>query len=333
MKRYLYTCMLIAGLLLTWQANAQDQKLTLQDCIWMNPKLYPQRMVNPSWIPGEDTYSYIQGEELIKVDAQKGKETPYFNLDELNTLLHKTGKDSLRRLPSVHWINKYAFYFTSQNRLCICNPLKKTLEEVNSWPEEAENLDINETTFMVAYTKGNNLFISEDGVEKQITFDTEEGLLNGSSRVARNEFGISKGTFWSDNGHYLAFYKMDERMVTNYPLVDITQRTAEVENTRYPMAGMKSHQVMLAVYDTQTGKTVLAETEKNSEQYLTIISWDPSEKYFYIGILNREQDHLQLNPYQNHQKSKHILSQLLHHQENNDFLIPFHFRLYPLLST
>jgi len=54
-----------------------------------------------------------------------------------------------------------------------------------------------------------------------ITSETNPGIVYGSNQVHRNEFGIEKGTFWSPKGNFLAFYRMDETMVTDYPLVDI----------------------------------------------------------------------------------------------------------------
>lgn len=82
----------------------------------------------------------------------------------------------------------------------------------------------------VAYTVGNNLYVNENPVT-----DEPEGIVCGQS-VHRNEFGIYKGTFWNPKGDLLAFYRMDESMVTQYPLVDITARIGEVNNIRYPMA-------------------------------------------------------------------------------------------------
>ncbi len=297
MKHFFTLIAVCTALVLSLQIVAQDKQLTLEDCVWMNPELYPQRISNPAWIPDSDTYTYKNGNSLLRVDAKNGDENLMMDLDILNTLLHDANLDSIHRFPSIKWISDASFSYKTSNNIFVCTPEENLIQQKNSWPEDAENVDINEKNFAVAYTKDDNVFISLKGKETQVTDDAAEGFLNGSSRVARNEFGITKGTFWSPEGRYLAFYKMDESMVTNYPLVDITTRTAEVSNTRYPMAGMKSHQVMLAIYDTETGKTVLAETEKNSEQYLTMVSWDPSEEYIYIGILNREQNHLRLNKY------------------------------------
>ncbi len=120
----------------------------------------------------------------------------------------------------------------------------------------------------------------------QITNDKNEGILNGQY-VARNEFGIFKGTFWSPNSHYLAFYRKDQSMVTDYPIVNINYRPAKVENIKYPMAGMTSEQVTLGIYNLKENETVFLKTGEPKDHYLTGVTWDPNEKYVYIGILEQ----------------------------------------------
>lgn len=297
MKQTKHIVIAILALFFVFQLQAQDKLLTLSDCIWQNPEIYPQRLSNPTWIPGTDNYTINEGNSLIQFSAKSEKSDTLLTLNSFNALLTESNLDSTKRVPSIKWIDSNTFSYIAKNSVYVCNLSDRKIEKKNSWSDEAENTDLNPKTYTMAYTKGANLFISVNGVEKAITNDTKEGILNGSERVARNEFGITKGTFWSKNGRHLAFYHMDESMVSKFPLVDITQRVATVDYTRYPMAGMDSHQVTLMVYDLETGKTVTIDTEKNSEQYLTMVSWDPNERYIYIGILNRGQNHLALNKY------------------------------------
>jgi len=63
------------------------------------------------------------------------------------------------------------------------------------------------------------------------------------------------------------------------------------------MTGMKSEEVTLTIYDTQTDEYIPLKTGEPKEQYLTSVSWDPSNRYVYVGVLNRGQDHLQMNQY------------------------------------
>ena len=120
--------------------------------------------------------------------------------------------------------------------------------------------------------------------------------------VHRNEFGIDGGLFWSPKESKLAFYRMDQSMVVDYPLVNTKAREAEPKPIKYPMAGMKSHEVTVGVWDTKTEKLVYLNTRKDTtvherEMYLTNIAWSPDEKYVFIAKVNREQNHMWLEQY------------------------------------
>lgn len=161
----------------------------------------------------------------------------------------------------------------------------------------ALNQVVSEQGNAMAWLKCNNIFITDaNGKVIQVTNDGEE-IVNGSDYTHRQEFGIDKGMWWNPVNSQLAFYRKNEIMVTDYPLVQFDTRIAEVKNTKYPMAGMKSEEVTLNIYDVNTGKTVTIQTGEPKEQYLTQITWDPSGKYIYIGVLNRDQNHLKLNKY------------------------------------
>jgi dipeptidyl-peptidase-4 len=115
--------------------------------------------------------------------------------------------------------------------------------------------------------------------------------------VHQNEFGINGGTFWSPNGNYLAFYRMDQTNVTSYPIIDWTTHPAVNKNIKYPMAGNQSHWVTLGIYDLKNNKTWYVKTEGDKEQYLTNIAWSSDEKHIYIAILSRTQNDMKLNEY------------------------------------
>ena len=90
---------------------------------------------------------------------------------------------------------------------------------------------------------------------------------------------------------------MDQSMVTDYPVIDWTAYPAKNENIKYPMAGGKSHQVTVGVYNAVTKSTTWLKTGEPAEQYLTNIAWSPDDKYVFIAVVNRGQDHMWLNQY------------------------------------
>lgn len=146
-------------------------------------------------------------------------------------------------------------------------------------------------------TKDGNLYVDDKLVERGDGYN----IVLGES-VHRNEFGIEGGLFWSPKQTRLAFYRMDQSMVVDYPIVNTKAREAEVRNIKYPMAGMKSHEVTVGVWDTKTEKLVYLNTRKDTtvherEMYLTNIAWSPDEKYVFIAKINREQNHMWLEQY------------------------------------
>ena len=145
--------------------------------------------------------------------------------------------------------------------------------------------------------KEGNLYVDGKLVEHGDGYD----IVLGES-VHRNEFGIDGGLFWSPKETRLAFYRMDQSMVVDYPIVNTKAREAEVRNIKYPMAGMKSHEVTVGVWNTKTEKLVYLNTRKDTtvherEMYLTNIAWSPDERYVFIAKINREQNHMWLEQY------------------------------------
>src|SRR6185295_2266419 len=130
----------------------------------------------------------------------------------------------------------------------------------------------------MAYVDNYNISVLFNGINRQITSDGNKDIVYGDA-VHRNEFGITKGMFWSNDGLKLAFYRMDQSMVADYPIIDWNTYPAKSQNINYPMAGGKSHEVTIGVYDASNARLVYLETGEPKEQYLTNIAWSPDDKY------------------------------------------------------
>ena len=130
----------------------------------------------------------------------------------------------------------------------------------------------------------------------QITTDGNRQLTYGES-VHRNEFGIEGGLFLSPDKQAVAFYRMDQRMVTDYPQVNTFNRVATYEPDSYPMAGMKSHKVTVGIYTFSTGKTVWLDFGDVTDRYFTNICWSPDSKEIYLFEVNRDQTDTSLDVY------------------------------------
>ena len=139
-----------------------------------------------------------------------------------------------------------------------------------------------------ALLKDDNLWVTTaDGTEHQISTDGSREIVYGKS-VHRDEFGIYKGTFWSPDGQQLAFYRMDQSMVADYPQVNTFEREATLAPDKYPMAGMTSHQVTVGIFSLQTGQTIYLDFGDPTDRYFTNIAWAPDSKTLYLFELNRD---------------------------------------------
>jgi dipeptidyl-peptidase-4 len=173
----------------------------------------------------------------------------------------------------------------------------KTVKNAFAIGAEAANQVLSPAGNSVAWLKENNIVIKQNGKDVNVTTDSDKGIVNGSDYVHRQEFGIDKGMWWSPNSDKLLYYRKDETMVANFPLVQWGERIAAAKDVKYPMAGMKSEEVTLVVYDIASGKKVTLKTEGPKEQFLTSVTWSPNGKQIFVGVLNREQNHLKLNKY------------------------------------
>lgn len=292
---------------------AQEKKsYTLEDVIpggnnYFN--LVPKNIPGLQW--WGDVCVRTDVENIVTINVRNGKETVLVTLDEVNEALLNGEKPfqptqelkQLRTLmgASLPWGDQKVITFRQGNYMVWYDFGQKKISNLFRLNEKAANLDFCKENGYVAYTVGSNLCIAHEG-EKDLQINPDKkkadpmDIVYGQA-VHRNEFGIYKGTFWSPKGNCLAFYRMDQSMVTAYPQVNTTTRIATLEPDKYPMAGMTSHKVTVGVYHIQSGKTVYLQAGDPTDRYFTNISWSPDEKSIYVIELNRDQNHSQLVRY------------------------------------
>ncbi len=277
---------------------AQNKQLTIEDAVigqWTN--LYPEYINQLKWRGSTNRYTFTEKDIMYESSVKSKSKKQLLRIDDINSVIKKRNLPELTFFPVHEWIDDNTIKFERDGNIFYYDADSKDIVFSISYDSKAENVDFCTKNKMIAYTIDNNLFIAgENNKVIAISDEKDKGIVTGQT-VHRNEFGINKGTFWSPKGNYIAFYRKDETMVADYPLVDITKREAELVNSKYPMAGMKSEEVELGVYNLKNNKTVFLKTGEPKEQYLTNICWTPDEKYILIAILNREQNHLKLNKY------------------------------------
>lgn len=158
-------------------------------------------------------------------------------------------------------------------------------------------IDSNVLSGATVVLRDNNLFVVySDAREVKVTNDGSREIVYGQA-VHRNEFGINKGTFWSNDGQLLAFYRMDQSMITDYPQVNTFERVATYEPDKYPMVGMNSHKVTIGIFDLNTETTTYLNLGDVTDRYFSNITWSPDNRLLYLYELNRDQNHASLDVY------------------------------------
>ena len=314
---------LTLSLLLSLTMQAQDRLFTLEDLNYGGSNFYnlqPRNLYTTWW---GDELMFLDAEEGGRLSAD-GQRTTLFHLSDIGT----------------DWHSAYsATYPYADKSLVLLNNRKQRIlfdfeQKKITWSQTCRgesHADWNKASRAVAYVKDDQLYVrTADNEERQLTKDGSREIVYAQS-VHRNEFGIDKGTFWSPDGQHLAFYRMDQSMVTDYPQVDIFHRTAEYQPDKYPMAGENSHVVTIGVYHIETGKTIYLKTpvgsicgdsvDTTTPIYFTNIAWSPDSKTIYMFELNRDQNDCRLVSYD--ATTGERLAEL-YHETSDKYVEPLH---------
>ena len=277
--------------------KAQETQLTLSDAVLKaGSELAPDDLRGLQWIPGSHHFSYISldGRTLMRAGVDFRDDSVLLHLDSLSIA---TGIKGLSKFPDFTWLDARTAVFAHSGTYYKVSLPGSGAIPLFTLSDGAANPDLHAGTLQLAYTSGCNLrILDEEHGDRALTYFTDAAIVSGQA-IARVEFGISKGTFWSPDGSRLAFYQKDERAVSDYPLLDLSQTPAVSKIVKYPMAGQVSEIPAVGVYDMEGESTIYLQAPVEEDSYRTNLAWDPSGNVVYLAELNRAQNHMQLNSY------------------------------------
>jgi dipeptidyl-peptidase-4 len=287
---------LLVALMATLSLSAQNKQLTLEDLNFGGNNYHnmtPKNLFHAWW---GDRCIRLDLEKCSQVNINNGKESTLFQLGDVNASLNDTNKIFSLYYAVFPYSDKTLVLLKNKKIRLLYDWKKKKICWSQSCKDET-NEEWSPDSRCVAFVKDHNLYVTDaEGNTKQLTTDGSREIVYAQS-VHRDEFGIYKGTFWSNDGKKLAFYRMDQSMVKDYPQVDIFQREATYEPDKYPMAGEKSHKVTVGIYNVETGETKYLQVGDPTDRYFTNISWSPDNKTLYLIELNRDQNDAKLQSY------------------------------------
>lgn len=290
------------GLILCSIITFGQKDLTLQDAvIGQYTKFRPQQIYGFSWIPESNDFAYAKGYINLTRSTVKGKEESILTIQQLNELV---GSD-FQYFSNVEWKDENSIYVYQGNDFVVFH-INEMAGQYIQLPENSENHELHKESGKIAFTMDNNIYLTDFNevsskppkIKEPIAVTNFEDLnIVSGQAIARSEFGISGGLFWSPEGNYLAFYQKDESHVHDYPILDINKYPGELKSIKYPMAGQPSERAKVGIYSLEKQTSQYIEPKSGEESYLTNLSWTPNEEKVLIAEVNRDQDHMWLRVY------------------------------------
>ena len=317
--------LLFGGIILSTFTFSQKKSLTLKDAVSGQNRVYgPDRLNGFQWIPNTDGYSFFSKnyQVLYTSSVQSKKDEERITIQAVNSSLNS----ELNSFFGMEWKDANAFFINDGANFYSYNLATSKGQLIYTLDETAENALFHPISGNCAFTKGNNVYLtSAAGLKSTVTDNENKNIVSGAA-IARSEFGISGGLFWSPNGQLLAFYQKDETNVHDYPLLDDSKVPGELISIKYPMAGQLSEKPKVGIYNLANNQTVFISPKGNVDDYLTNVVFTPDNNFIVLAEVNRDQNHMWLNVYD--AKTGKFVKTLL--EESNDkWVEPEHAAFFP----
>ncbi|HZV76534.1 MAG TPA: DPP IV N-terminal domain-containing protein [Candidatus Babeliales bacterium] len=152
----------------------------------------------------------------------------------------------------------------------------------------------------LAYAHAADLYVASVGARIVIRRLTRGGIdndvLHGTlDWVYPEELGIEHAFRWSPDGRQIAYLTMDERRVTNFPIVDFLTIDNAVDHERYPLAGEANPRVTLRAVDLAGGRDRLVYDAARRDEYVAAFDWIARTGALEAEILDRAQQTMRLD--------------------------------------
>ncbi len=155
----------------------------------------------------------------------------------------------------------------------------------------------------VAFVRDGDLYVATLGA----SVTTHRITTGGKATVATNadldwvypeELSIRHGFAWSSDGKQIAYLHIDERTVTNFPIVDFIPTDDVIHYERYPLSGEANPKVSLRVVNATGGNDRLVYDAAPRDEYIAAFDWRAGTKDLIAEIINRAQTNVRFDDWQ-----------------------------------
>lgn len=302
-----------------------QQELTLSDAVMQQYRRFAPTTLNMfQWVPESDCYAFLSEnyQTLMKASVRNTEAREWVDIQTVN---NKLGSE-FYWFSGLTWKDQNAFWLNDGQKFYEYNTVTEDGKLIHSLSDDSENAVFHEGTQNVAYTRGNNVYVNTgEGFKIIVTDNADKNIVSGQA-IARSEFGITGGLFWSNDGNYIAYYQKDESNVADYPLLDNSKTPGELISIKYPMAGQGSEKAKVGIFNLTTRKTAFVSAQHGKENYLTNLSWMPDNKFVVVAEVNRDQNHMWLHVFD---AESGKLVRTLFEETNDKWVEPEHPAFFP----
>src|SRR5216683_2812239 len=302
----------LAPFLQAQQPAGAGKALTVER-IYSQPSLSGRLTRGLAWTPDGKGLSYFETKgsgkdaktELWVMDAASGAQRLLVAADKLESVLpaessRPTQATGLgRRAPSQYqWApDGMGILFQGPTALAWLDMKSQTGRTLVSGKATLADPKISPDGRFVSFIREHNLWLVSvaDGKERAVTQGGTEEIRKGElDWVYPEELDIKTAYWWSPDSSAIAYFEMDERKVSQYPLVDFSSPSGEAEMERYPAAGGANPIVRVFVVSLSGGEPRAMDTGAETDIYIPRVSWLRDSKHLAIQRLNRTQTALDL---------------------------------------
>ncbi len=297
------------------QAPAPTGGVLTVERIYSQPSLSGHLTRGIAWTPDGKKLSFFRDippgraqkarSELWIMDATSGQGQLLLSAEKLETVLPaETEKTTQatglgRRAPSQYqWApDGSAILFQSSTALAWFDLKTETSRALLSGKETIADAKISPDGLYISFVRGHNLWLVSvsDGKQRRLTQNGTEEIREGElDWVYPEELDIKTAYWWSPDSSAVAYLEMDERKVSQYPLVNFSAYDGEAEMERYPVAGGANPVVRVLVASVKDGEPRAMDTGAETDHYIPRVDWLNDSKHLAIQRLNRQQTVLEL---------------------------------------